>query len=127
MRNRAKCKLCNSVIESFHKGDYVNCKCGEISVFGGSDEMRCSANEWANFLRVDDKGNEIVVTVKGDDKPVEAISKPNRNDLLGMLDDMAKSIEGLPQQAMSMPVTNYDLLSLLLLLSALLRADDCRS
>ena len=39
MRNRAKCKLCSSVIESYHRYDEVSCKCGEINISGGNDVL----------------------------------------------------------------------------------------
>jgi hypothetical protein len=145
MRNRAKCKLCNDIIESFHHYDYVSCKCGEISIDGGMDVRRCMARNWDNFLRVDDEGNEIIVKVKEKEelKPLnekEIVqdwvseelktvdkwpeSKPTKKELIGMLDDMRKNIEALPQQAMTMPINHYDFCSLLILLSSILRAED---
>ncbi len=122
MQNRAKCKLCDTTIHSFHATDYVECKCGEISVDGG-ESMRCAAKNWDHFLRVDDKGNNVVVTVKGDAKEVipEAGNKPNKKELLAMLDEMIKNIEGLPEQAMITPVTHYDLLSALMLIASILK------
>lgn len=129
MKNRAKCKLCDSVIESFHKYDYVTCKCNEISVSGGNDLMECGARNWDNFVRIDDAGKEISIKVV-DYKDNNAIPlpdmqrvKPTKQELIEMLHTMAKSIEDLPSQAMSAPITHYDLLSLLLLLSALFEAD----
>ena len=64
MRNRAKCKLCNTIIESFHQHDYVKCKCDEIAVDGGPDGCRVMAKNWDNFLRVDDSGKEYPIKVK---------------------------------------------------------------
>ena len=61
MKNRAKCTLCNSIIESFHPTDHVICKCGEIELNGG-DAMYAKANDFKNFVRVDDRGNEVVVS-----------------------------------------------------------------
>ena len=55
MKNRAKCKLCNSIIESFHRHDYVTCACGEIAVDGGLDYFKVIARDYANFLRIDDE------------------------------------------------------------------------
>ncbi len=54
MKNRAKCKKCHSVLESFHEFDYITCKCGEIAISGGNQKLECYANDWSNFLRVDD-------------------------------------------------------------------------
>jgi hypothetical protein len=64
MRNRAKCKLCSSIIESMKLDDYVSCKCGAITINGGTYAYECRANHWENFIRVDDEGNEIIVKVE---------------------------------------------------------------
>lgn len=117
MRNIAKCKKCLSVIESFHSKDYVECKCGEIAVDGG-EALRCAARDFANFLRVDDEGNEIVVKVKDAHEPME---KPSLNEMISMLDDMIKGIENLPREGLFSPVTQADLASALLLVSSILR------
>lgn len=125
MRNRAKCKLCNSVVESFHLHDHVTCKCGEISVSGGTQEYSCSALDWANFLRVDDLDNEIIVTVKDEKEDTKEEVKPLYNEnltrdvKLKMLDDMIKSYETLPKHAIEAPITGYDLVSALLLVKSL--------
>lgn len=123
MRNRAKCKLCKDIIESFHATDLVICNCGEISVDGG-EALRCSAREWKNFLRVDDQDNEITVSVKGDVNPFDISSKPTKDQLLNMLDDMIENIEKLPKHVMTTPINHYDYSSLLILLSAILRSDE---
>jgi len=34
--NRAKCKKCGDIIQSDNRHDFVQCKCGRISVDGGS-------------------------------------------------------------------------------------------
>ncbi len=125
MKNRAKCKLCQNIIESFHRQDYVTCPCGEISIDGGNDFLGCRSNNFDNFLRVDDEGNEIVV--KYENKS-ESDEKPNehkrlcRDELLSLLDDMIKTIESLPQQALFSPISHYDHLSLLYLISSIFRA-----
>lgn len=117
MRNRAKCKLCNSIIESVHERDMCECNCGEIAVMGGSN-MGCSAQNWNNFLRVDDQDNVIVVQVK------EAPKKPNRKDFLDALDEMIRRIEEMPPNAMVVSINHYDFVSLLILLSSIFRCDD---
>lgn len=127
MKNRAKCKLCKSIIESMHPTDHVTCKCGEISV-DACDAMVCFAKDWSNFLRVDDLGNEIIVTVKQDKTASDAgliddiSTKPDKEELLRMLDEMIKNIENLPQHAMITPVNHYDFASALILLSSLFRS-----
>ena len=64
MRNRAKCKKCESIIESFHRHDYVKCTCGSIAVDGGQDYFKCVADDWVNFIRIDDNDKEIMPTIK---------------------------------------------------------------
>ena len=46
-----------------------------------------------------------------------------KKKLLDILDEMIKTYESLPQSAMIAPVTNYDLVSVLLLVSEFFRVD----
>ena len=46
--NKAKCRLCGDIIESKHRHDYVECKCGEISVDGGKDYLRRGFKDYYN-------------------------------------------------------------------------------
>lgn len=94
------------------------------------DCFKVTARDYANFLRVDDEGNEIIVKVveKGGQKQ-ETIANQTGNaapltksELIDILDAMIKNIEGLPQQAMSLPITHYDHCSLMILLSSILRS-----
>lgn len=121
MRNRAKCKKCGDIIESYHDTDYVVCKCDEIAVSGGSS-MRCAAKDFANFARVDDEGNEIIVKVVGDtsldSKPGEP---PKKAELLDMLDGLIKGYDNLPPHALIKPVSNADMQSALMIMYAILR------
>ena len=125
MKNRAKCKLCLSVIESYHSTDYVSCKCGEIEVYGGQG-MNCASKDWNNFLRVDDEGNEVIVKVKDESKLMQEgkieeegkdgpSAKPTRKELMDMLDDMINNIENMPPHAMSTSINHYDLCAVLML------------
>lgn len=124
MKNIAKCKLCSSVIESFHSTDYVSCKCGEISVDGG-EAMRCAAKDWSNFLRIDEQGKECKVSVKeGDDEPAdkeEGAYIESVEDVLKNIEHMMGILDGLPQNAMTQPLTHYDMYSMLLLMSAVIK------
>ncbi len=122
MINRAKCKLCLSIVESLHPTDYVACKCGEIAVDGGS-AMKCFSIRWENFIRIDDQGNEILVKLKEEIVENPNTPRPTKKELLDMLNEMIKNIENLPTNAMSTPITHYDLLSALLLVSAILRTE----
>lgn len=109
MRNRAKCKACESIIESLHLRDDVTCKCGQISVSGG-ERLLCASLNWDNFLRIDDDGNEIKPTIQ--DKP-----EPTLDDLLTELDEMIKRIDAMPPQAMTVSINHYDWQSMLILMS----------
>jgi len=40
IRNRARCRKCNSIIESKTRHDFVWCKCKSIFVDGGKDYIR---------------------------------------------------------------------------------------
>ena len=127
MRNRAKCKLCKSILESFHQFDYVSCKCGEISISGGNYELLTFAKDFANFLRVDDQDNEVIVKIAQDtvDAPVQSENtrSPTKTEKLQMLEDMMKGYENLPQNAFHSAATNADLYSVLLLLYSILKEE----
>lgn len=125
MRNRAKCKLCGDIIESFFLNDYVTCKCGEISVDGGNQYYKASAKNFNNFLRVDDNGNEIVVDFQSNEpvKEEKIQQKPSRKEMLDMLDELCNRINNLPVNAMLDPITHADFASLIMLLSSILRAE----
>src|SRR5436190_20953854 len=77
MRNRAKCKKCNELLESFHLHDEVECKCGEVRISGGSQKYLCFAKNWDNFLRIDDEGKEVGVQVveKGEEDVYQKIEE----------------------------------------------------
>lgn len=58
MKNRARCKKCNTIIESKYRHDFVSCECGAIFVDGGNDYWRCGG-DFESFERLDDNGNII--------------------------------------------------------------------
>jgi hypothetical protein len=126
MRNRAKCKKCETVLESFHKYDYVECKCGEISITGGTDRWECAAKDWDNFLRIDDFNNELAVKIisaedqnKNESVPEKTI--PSKEELLLMLDEMINYVDNLPEHAKYAPVSQYDFYSFMMLIKALIK------
>lgn len=61
----------------------------------------------------DDLGNQIVS---------DTLDKPPKEELLDMLDIMARNIEQLPPEALYSPVCQAELASVLLLLSSILRS-----
>lgn len=133
MRNRAKCKLCKAIIESFEKSDIVTCNCGHITIEGGDEFFGAYAVNFQNFLRIDDNGNEIIVEYKERiDKPIEVKespqnvqdpSQPTKKELIDMLEGIIKSIERLPDHAMNLPINHYDFYSFAALVLSILRRD----
>jgi len=121
MRNRAKCKLCNSIIESFHSEDIQLCSCGAISVSGGN-ALKCQAKDWENFIRVDDEGNEIVVKVQEKHDDGQFQKKPSREELIEVLESTRKNIDSLPTHAAFSPVSNADFSAFLSVLVEILRS-----
>jgi hypothetical protein len=112
MRNRAKCKLCNSIIESLHRYDYVKCACGEIAISGGLYELETSAKDYDNFLRVDDMGREISVEYRDPHETItETPNPPPLNTPRSLLNELKARLEAdekLPDQAHYMAVTHID-------------------
>lgn len=123
MKNRAKCKLCESILD-FLDGDYLVCKCGELTLDGIHKKVICEKSD-NNFVQVDDEGNEIVlnshIELSGNSGNV---GKSNKKELLSMLDQMISNVENLPQGAMLSPVTHYDYVSLMILLSSILKVEE---
>lgn len=123
MKNRAKCKLCDDVIESLNPQDYQLCKCGEIFVDGGK-QMFCGASDWTNFLRIDDDGNEIIPTIDETlEVEIEAeISPKERSEkLMSMLKGAIDSYDNLPEHGRVASITHYDLQSALVIIYEILK------
>jgi hypothetical protein len=53
MRNRARCRRCDDVIESRSRHDFVTCRCGAIFVDGGTDYLRAGFDHPDDFERLD--------------------------------------------------------------------------
>jgi hypothetical protein len=129
MKNKAKCKLCSSIIESFHPGDTVTCKCGEIVVFGG-DAMHCRANDYANFLRIDDNGNEIVVKYveikekeNPDNQPNESQPNISRDELIQEVERLIEGDEELLAKGLNDHVRLFDVLRYIIRLVNILKRE----
>ena len=58
IRNRAQCRLCNDIIESTHRHDFVTCGCGEISVDGGLAYLRRAAKDFNNLIDLSESQEE---------------------------------------------------------------------
>lgn len=46
--NRVKCLICNDIIESKHRHDFVYCTCGNVAVDGGRDYLRRVTDDPSN-------------------------------------------------------------------------------
>lgn len=96
--------------------DKVSCKCGSITIYGGQEKFGSDAlHNYSTFLRVADDGQERAIVFQE--------NKPTKSDLIKMLDQRIEMYEELPQNALCMPINHYDLLSVLILLSALFKAE----
>lgn len=40
VRNAARCRLCDTIVESKYRHDFQACKCGKMFVDGGKDYIR---------------------------------------------------------------------------------------
>ena len=121
MRNRAKCKLCKDLLESYHMQDHVECSCGEIAISGGTYRFYASAKDYQNFLRVDDEGNEISVKVVDVDAKEDPKEEAVSTDPLEMLGEYIAGIERLPKHLLETPISHADLFCALSLVHAALR------
>lgn len=54
-RNIARCALCGDIIESNYRHHFITCKCGEISLDGGSDYQRAVFGDRKNLLRLSEE------------------------------------------------------------------------
>ncbi len=112
MRNRAKCKLCKSIIESFHTTDYVICECGEIAVDGGNYRYKNYAKNWENFLRIDDFDKEVPIKiVEKEEKKEENLEEIPLN--FDTFFQMIENLNNLPEYVKDQAVTNRDLYHIL--------------
>jgi hypothetical protein len=109
MKNRAKCNLCNDILTPMDN-HIIKCKCGEICLDGINKIILCNTSD-DNYSELNDEVIENMQT------------KPTRKEMIDILGEMAKNIESLPEAALSNPITHYDHLSLILLLSEILRSD----
>lgn len=127
MKNRAKCRLCGSIIESYFDGDYVECKCGEIAVSGGLG-MHCHWRNAENLIRVDDDGNNIIPQYV-DEVPEDAHDKKDhehqkeiaRDECIYILDQLIEHDSALPTNIQTSPALLCDLIKYALVISRALK------
>lgn len=124
MINRAKCKLCEEIIEIDGKLAWQVCKCGEIRISTREERITAICKHEGNLLSVDDEGNEILVEPIDKITDEIAITERNKKEMLKVLDGWIENIEKLPPEAMSTYISHYDLLSALMIISAVFKSKD---
>ncbi len=60
---------------------------------------------------------------KKEEREEDFSSSPSLEEKLEMLDDMIRRLEELPPVAMGLPISHYDLLSMLLLIASIFKAE----
>jgi hypothetical protein len=125
-RNRAKCKLCGDILESFHRHDYVECKCGEIAIDGGLDYLKAHAKDFGNFIRLDDDGNEFTAFYQEKEEAAAKVEEvpfklDTKEDILALVNDMIESLDRLPHHAHTSSMTQLDHKAILLLFLRVLK------
>ncbi len=122
MISRAKCKLCNKVIETENNEGWISCACGEISINLQNGKKTAIIKHEGSLVEVDDEGNEIILELK-DALNADMTEKPKKEELIKLLDKMIEDSEKLPNQAMSSYVSQYELMSLMMLLSSIFKSE----
>jgi len=136
-RNRAKCKLCGSIVESILPVDLQMCECGEIGVDGGLEKYLTIFGSAENFIRIDDEGHEMPIQVidekKEDSKPwiksalqeeikdETTLPAPDRKDLIEYLKLYIEQFDRLPEHAKYQSATVYDMQSFAQLMYRILK------
>jgi hypothetical protein len=64
VKNSAQCKLCADIITSTHSHHFVTCRCGEISVDGGTQYIRRLANNLSNIKDLSESRNLTADEIK---------------------------------------------------------------
>lgn len=130
--NRAKCALCNDIVQSCFSYDEAVCICGEVHVKGGELQgFKASSGNWANILVVDDVGNRICTDKddgNGDNEegarsemPSQAVLGVTKEELIDAFADNLASIEKLPNHVLDSFVTTRDFLNCMLIIVNILR------
>jgi len=58
LKNKAQCNKCKEIIESKHRHDFRQCKCGAIFVDGGKDYIR-RGGELDDIIELSEVDEEI--------------------------------------------------------------------
>lgn len=59
IKNSAQCRLCKVILVSEYVHDFKTCKCGEISVDGGTEYIRRGClTDWMNIIELSEYTSE---------------------------------------------------------------------
>lgn len=123
MRNRAKCRLCGDILESFHEHDLVQCRCKEIAITGGNYKPHRMTRHAENFILINDDGKEEAFTPY-EEKSLEQIQEQKvmtKEEAIQELENMVKFMENMREQALYSHVTQCDLYRFMALLVFVLK------
>lgn len=56
--NRCQCRLCEDIITSTHRHDFVSCKCGAIFTDGGNSYIRRGAKDFSDVIDMSESYTE---------------------------------------------------------------------
>lgn len=122
MRNRAKCRECGDILESFHRFDYVECKCGEIGISGGTDKFEVFYKKLESLIRIGDNDEEIRVMedVTGNPEEKKEIKILSQEEKTALIEEMIEIYENLPLSAKQQSASLTDFEALLYLIKRLI-------
>jgi hypothetical protein len=101
-RNRAKCALCEDVIESKSRHDFVSCSCGAIFVDGGRDYCRMGGN-MENIILLNNDGTETsLLEVNQTERADELFSKLDEEELIDTNPTVEQRLDRIEQTLIKM-------------------------
>lgn len=90
--------------------------------------MRSWADDYANFLRVDDLGNEIIIEYREQKKDVAEDNNPDKppkelriEELIQELESFTQYINRLPEHELKSPVSQSEMAIFMLIVTAILK------
>lgn len=125
MKEKLKCLNCDTIVSSLSMQDHVSCKCGDLVICAGNGHVCIYAKD---VLKVDwieeDASNVIQVDKQEEHNACEGNVKGSitRQELLNELETWISNVSSLTPTALISPVSHYDLASLAMLISAILKA-----
>ena len=126
---KIQCKICSSIIEHL-ENKVVGCVCGEVLLDGEMQLIACKTNK-SNFFVIGHEA-ELLESISSQERDkvkkfakeeLEKTKEISREVCLDSLNEYIKCLKELPPQSMTAPVSHYDLLMVLELMSMILSFD----